>query len=139
MPKQIADGHGPLAGSRGKQRKRARGAHRQVAPLRDKAMHRVFQRKQAPLVEHHQGHRGDGLAHRVDTEDGVLTHRRVALKIAEPRHIQQPHATVPGNERNAAGQLAGLDIAVAQVLANARQLCRIEAQSLGIYLFHAFS
>ncbi len=73
---------------------------------RDEARHRIVQAQLALLVEHHDRHAGDRLAHRRDAEDGVLAHRRLALDVLEPGRVDVDHLAVARDERDDAAGFA---------------------------------
>ena len=119
---QVADGHGALAGRRGEQRVRTGGAHPQLFPGGNIAVHGIVQGEQAALVQDHQGDGGHRLGHGVDAHDGVGGHGRAPLHIPQARHVQVAGLAAPGDQRNAAGDLARLHVTPAQVLSHALQL-----------------
>jgi hypothetical protein len=66
----------------------------------------------ALLDQHHDRHRRDGLGHRVDTEDRILSHRHLPLAVSEAKHrVQRKSATPPHLDKGTC-QLAGGNIVV---------------------------
>ena len=109
---QVTDLHLPL----GERRRVAVGGavrpHPQVRPGGDEAGDGIVELEAALLVERHQRHRDDRLGHRVDAEDRVGGHRLAGGDVSQPRAAQVCDPTLPGDERQHAGELAGGDVAL---------------------------
>ncbi len=115
---QIDDLHRPLR-PRGQEARRrageqgghAAGVDAQSLPRRDMGADIILQADQAFLGEHHQGHRSDRLAHRIDAEDGVLAHGLAALEVHVAAHagVDQLAAAIDLGEQ--ARQVAAVDVA----------------------------
>ena len=63
VSEQVADGHRSRRGHGDKHRIGATDKHPQVSPGWDKFVHRVVELKQPLLIQHHERHARDGLAH----------------------------------------------------------------------------
>jgi hypothetical protein len=102
-----------------------------ILPGREEAAHRVVQLEVAALIEAHQRHGGDRLAHRIDAEDGVVGHRLAALPVHLAERAKVGEVAVPGDRDLAAGDLAGADVVAFQVVGDAFEPGGREAGLLG--------
>ena len=75
-PHRLGGGHGHRPDVR------AAGVDPQVGEGRDELADRIGQLERALLVQHHRGHRGDRLGHRVQPPDRVRLHRQAGLDVA---------------------------------------------------------
>src|SRR5205814_7636966 len=84
MPQQVDDQHWARWRFGQKWRRSAGLKHAEVLPFRDVLMDGLVERDAAFLDQHHEGDRSERLGHRIDSENGVVAHRRLALNIREP-------------------------------------------------------
>ena len=112
MGQQVADGHGPRRGHCDKLRMGAADKHPQVGPGRDKFVYRVVELKQPLLIQHHERHAGDGLAHRIDAKDAVVLHGSCAFEFQIPLRFTIGNLPMTSHERQSAGNFTRIDIAL---------------------------
>ena len=106
---------------------------RQVAPRRNEAVHRVVQGHQAFFDQHHEGHAGDRLGHRIDAHDAVFGQGRAAFQRGLAQHrLVHPLATAP-NLQQGARQPAAVHIAFGQEAVDAGQAGRAHAIGFGFH------
>src|ERR1044071_2523156 len=103
----------------------------QSLPRREIAVHRIGEREDAALVEHHERHGGDRLGHRVDAEDRVGPHRLAPLAVHDAERREPGDLAAPRDEGQRAGDLAGLDVARDQVVIDAAESFARQADALG--------
>ena len=105
----------------------------QVLPGRDEAVHRVVQRHQAFFDQHHEGHAGDRLGHRVDADHRVLAHRRAVFERRVAQHRLVHHLALPRHHHLRARQFAGGDVLVMDEAVEAGQALRAHAKRFGFH------
>ena len=121
MREQVADRHRAIGCTGGVVGVFAAGQHLEIAPLGDEARDGVAELKHPAFVQLHEGDGGDRLGHRVDAEDGVFGHRLVALAVQHAERGEVGEFAAAGDQRDAAGDPAGFDVAAEQVLVEALQ------------------
>src|SRR5262249_38758301 len=106
--------------------------HPQVGPGWDKFVHRVIQLKQPLLIQHHESHAGDGLAHRIDAKDAVVLHGPGAFELQISLRFKIGDLPLAGHERERASDFASIDVAP-HMGANALQTRRRESDFFRFY------
>ena len=93
MAQQVLDGDGPL-GIHQLDFRAMRDGNFPTPKFRQVFFNRVAQQEASLLPQHHRRHGNDGLRHRVDSENAVLRHRRIAGGIAPAiaLEVRQPAA-----------------------------------------------
>ena len=124
VAQQVDDAHRRVGGPGGPPARAAADVNAQVAPRRDEAVHRVVQRHQALLDQHHESHAGDRLGHRVDAREAVLGQRRLAPLGERP---PQPFILA----RHQAGEIGAASCGTGQKLANLARLAGKPLPRLG--------
>jgi hypothetical protein len=120
------------AGARGLERALHAGdEHALVAPGRDEAVHRIVQRHQALLDQHHEGHARDRLGHRIDSKQAVGLQRLAPLDIGAAQHRRVGQLAAPPDLGQRAGQFTTVDILGLQKSIDALQ--SITRQSHGFW------
>jgi hypothetical protein len=109
-------------------------AHLGGAELRDVPVHRVAERERSGLVQAEQRHAGDGLGHGVQAPDGVVGDLDLVLPVGEAEGGGVGHLTPPGHHHLAAGDLARLDVAGAEVVVDPGQAVGVEPGGVRVEL-----
>jgi hypothetical protein len=78
-------------------------------------MDRLVERDAAFLEQHHEGHGGDRLGHRIDAENRVVPHRRLALEVGKALHRRVHHLAAAIDQKLGPRKPAGVDIAVLEM------------------------
>ena len=120
MPQQIHHLHRSLRWRR-QIRADPGGEDGQGLPLRNEPAHRIVQRHQAFLHQHHEGQARDGFGHRIDSENRVLGHRFPPLHIGMTQQRLVDQLTAPGDLNLGAGEQAGGDVFLRQEPIQGRQ------------------
>ena len=116
------DGRGDEARFAGRhQAGQAGGVDAQVLPRRDVRGDVVVEAEGPFLDQHHQRHRGDRLAHRIDAEDRILAHRLVALEVHAAGHAGMRKLAAAVDHGQHARQAAAIDVAALHHVVEARQ------------------
>ena len=89
--------------------------HVEVGEFGNELRHRIRQRELAFLVEHHRRDGGDGLAHGVDAEQGVLGHGPVVVRATLAHRLEVHDLAVPGDEGDHARELALVHVALGRL------------------------
>ena len=71
---------------------------------------RVVQADLSLFDEHHDGYGGNRLGHRSQAEDRVLGHRSLGFDIRQALSLKVRDSALAGNQRNGAGDVAGVDV-----------------------------
>ena len=106
MRQQIAERDVALRRHRFQLAAHAAREHAHVLEARQKAGDRIVELEAAFLVQHHDRRRGQRLGHRVETEDRIRRHARLALDVRQAAGIEVRHLAVPRHHRDHAGHLA---------------------------------
>src|SRR5262249_23047472 len=131
---QVAHGHRPLRVDELLRAVRRSLADLEVAPLRDEPRHGVAQLEHPALVQRHQRDAGDRLGHRVDAPDRVLLDRRGPLEVPGPERAEVADVPVPRDRGLAAGDAAGVDVPVLQVVGDPLELPLVQSRARWIDL-----
>ena len=123
---QVAHGHGPRGVDQADVPVGTALAHAGAAELGQVPLDRILQRHLPLLVESEEGHAGHRLGHRVDAPDRVGAHGDTALAVGQTDGGCVGHRVAPGDDHLAAGDLAGVDVAGAEVLVDAVEAGRVE-------------
>jgi hypothetical protein len=73
------------------------------------------ERDAAFLEQHHEGHAGDRLGHRIDAENGVVFHGRFALDVGKALHRAVDDLTAAVHQELGAWKAAGIDVTVLEM------------------------
>jgi hypothetical protein len=111
----------------------AAGPHPRVRKRGDEALDRVVELERAFLPQQHRRDGCDRLGHRVDAELRVELDRQARLDVAQAALGDVDHLAVAGDQREEAGQLALVDVALV-VAVDAVEAFRVEAGLDGICL-----
>src|SRR5262249_25479547 len=125
-------GHRTCRGFRHKPGISTADIHPQVGPGREKCVHRVVQLKQPLLIQHHEPHTGNGLAHRIDAKDAVVLHGPGTFELQISLRFKIGDLPLTGYEREGAGDFASVDVAL-HVGANALQARCRESDFFGFH------
>jgi len=109
----------------------ARGEDAQAGPFGDVFGHRFVEGDLALLDQHHEGHRGDRLGHRIDAKERVRLQRRAPLAVGQAQDRVIGQLAAPPDLHLGAGQLARLDVALIEKRRDPRQAFGGKAQALG--------
>ena len=88
----------------------------------------------AALVQRHHRHAGDRLGHRVQPPDRVVGHRHGAFAILQAEAPEVPDDATAHHGHLRAGDLAGLDVAAAEVVGDPPEPRLVEPGTLGVHL-----
>ena len=78
-------------------------------------MDRLIQRDAPFLHQHHEGHGGERLCHRVDAKNRVVFHRRLALDVGEALYGAVDHLAAAINQHLGSWKAAGVDVTVLEM------------------------
>src|SRR5262249_3292753 len=84
------------------------------------------------LIQHHQPHAGDGLAHRIDAKDAVVLHGPGAFELQIPLRFKIGDLPLTGYERESASDFASINVAL-HMGANALQALGRESDFFWFY------
>ena len=119
---QVQHGHGVLG-----RHQLALYQHVQVGQFRHELGNWVRELKLALFVEHHSRHAGDRLGHGEDAKEGILGERPVVVRTALPNRLEVDDLALPRHQRNRAGELLLIHIALrdgGDAIKDARRTCR---------------
>ena len=89
---------------------RAGDHHPGILELRQVARDRVRQAQPALFAQQHGSRAGNGLAHRVDPENGSGVHRAFGCEILPAASLQVRHLATAGDQRDDPGKAAALNV-----------------------------
>ena len=78
-------------------------------------MNGLVERDAALLEQHHEGHAGDRLGHRIDAKNGVVLDRHLALEVGKALHRAVDDLAAAVDQKLRSREAAGIDIAVLQM------------------------
>ena len=116
VPQQIHDQHRPRRRPGQECRRGAGLENAEVLPFRDVFVDGLVERDAAFLEQHHEGHAGDRLGHRIDAENGVVLHRRLALEVGKTLHRAVDDLAAAIDQELRSRKAAGIDVAVLQMV-----------------------
>ena len=99
----------------------------EIGKARDEARHGIVQRDLALFHQHQKRHRGDGLGHGENAEDGVLAHRRLAGDVGDARHAEPGQRAFAPDHDQRAGNGAAFHIIVRDHVVKALKPVGVEA------------
>ena len=119
---QVADGDGPLLVHKA----HACFAHAVIdfhaGEFRDELADGIIKGEVSLFVEHHDGGAGDGLCHRVDSEERVALHGRAAFEVEHSVRLEVKGLAAPREHGKAAGELAVVYVALHHLIDAAEAL-----------------
>ena len=115
VAQQVDDQHRPRRRPGQECRRRAGLEHAEVFPFRDVFVDGLVERDAAFLEQHHEGHAGDRLGHRIDAEDGVVLDRHLALDVGKALHRRVDHLAAAIDQELRPRKAAGIDVAVLEM------------------------
>ena len=110
VPQQVHDQHRPRWRLGQEGRRDPSLEHAQILPFRDVFMDRLVERDAALLDQHHEGHAGDRLGHRIDAKNRVVLDRRLALDIGKALHRAVDHLAAAVDQELGSRKAAGIDV-----------------------------
>ena len=102
-----------------------------VGEGRDETAHRILEFESAFLVQHHRGHGGDGLGHRVDAKQGVVLDGLAGFHIALAVPAEMGDLAGPTDQDQPAGQQSIIHVA-GEIGINSGESLGVETDVSGI-------
>ena len=109
---QILDPHLPVHGTRDEVGGDPGDVDLEILPLGYEARHPILKLKAAFFIEHHERHARDGLGHRIDSEQRVLSHRLLPCHVHLTKGLKVRDASASENQRQDPRDFSWLDVAL---------------------------